>query len=67
MVTMQPGSGRGQAVSSVTTSIPPQATASFPPDPGPGAVQKYNGVPPFRETRNYVASIRASYERALRD
>ena len=34
---------------------------------GPGAVQKYNGVPPFRETRNYIASIRASYERALRD
>ena len=24
---------------------------------GPGAVQKYGGVPPFRETRNYVASI----------
>jgi soluble lytic murein transglycosylase-like protein len=32
---------------------------------GPGAVQKYNGVPPFRETRNYVASIRAKYQRAL--
>jgi len=34
---------------------------------GPGAVQKYNGVPPFRETRNYVASIRAAYQRALQD
>jgi soluble lytic murein transglycosylase-like protein len=32
---------------------------------GPGAVQKYDGVPPFRETRNYVASIRAAYQRAL--
>jgi soluble lytic murein transglycosylase-like protein len=32
---------------------------------GPGAVQKYNGVPPFRETRNYVSSIRAAYQRAL--
>lgn len=33
---------------------------------GPGAVQKYRGVPPYRETRAYVASIRANYERALR-
>jgi soluble lytic murein transglycosylase-like protein len=33
---------------------------------GPGAVQKYNGVPPYRETRNYVSSIRAAYQRALR-
>ncbi len=24
---------------------------------GPGAVQKFNGVPPYRETRNYVARI----------
>jgi hypothetical protein len=24
---------------------------------GPGAVQKYGGVPPFKETQNYVASI----------
>ena len=33
---------------------------------GPGAVQKYNGVPPYRETREYVRRVRASYEAALR-
>lgn len=34
---------------------------------GPGAVAKYNGVPPFRETRAYVSSIRAAYQRSLQD
>lgn len=33
---------------------------------GPGAVQKYRGVPPYRETRAYVAAVRASYERSIR-
>ena len=33
---------------------------------GPGAVQKYGGVPPYRETQNYVRYVRASYERSLR-
>jgi soluble lytic murein transglycosylase-like protein len=32
---------------------------------GPGAVQKYNGVPPYRETRDYVRIVRARYEAAL--
>jgi hypothetical protein len=26
---------------------------------GPGAVEKFNGIPPYRETRNYVARILA--------
>ncbi|EKD51973.1 MAG: lytic transglycosylase catalytic [uncultured bacterium] len=26
---------------------------------GPGAVQKYNGIPPYAETQNYVRSIRS--------
>jgi len=28
---------------------------------GPGAVRKYHGVPPYRETRRYVARIQALY------
>ncbi|MGZ7042031.1 MAG: lytic transglycosylase domain-containing protein [Thermoanaerobaculia bacterium] len=32
---------------------------------GPGAVQKYHGVPPYRETREYVASIRTAYARSI--
>ena len=32
---------------------------------GPGAVQKYGGVPPYRETQAYVKAVRRAYERAL--
>jgi soluble lytic murein transglycosylase-like protein len=32
---------------------------------GPGAVQKYNGIPPYRETQNYVRAVRSRYEAAL--
>ena len=28
---------------------------------GPGAVKKYGGVPPFKETRNYVKVIEGGY------
>ena len=28
---------------------------------GPGAVHKYHGVPPYRETRRYVARVAALY------
>jgi hypothetical protein len=30
---------------------------------GPGAVQKFNGIPPYPETQNYVRSIRAHYNK----
>ena len=28
---------------------------------GPGAVQKYGGIPPYSETQNYVSNIRSKY------
>ena len=34
---------------------------------GPGAVQKYGGVPPYRETQAYVKAVRGAYESALRN
>jgi len=33
---------------------------------GPGAVQKFGGVPPYRETQDYVRRVRATYEASLR-
>lgn len=32
---------------------------------GPGAVQKYRGVPPYRETRDYVVRVLAERDRLL--
>jgi soluble lytic murein transglycosylase-like protein len=30
---------------------------------GPGAVEKYSGVPPYAETQNYVQNVLSSYEK----
>ena len=30
---------------------------------GPGAVQRYGGIPPYEETQNYVKSVLAHYEK----
>jgi hypothetical protein len=34
---------------------------------GPGAVQKYGGVPPYKETQNYVAKILGKLPDELKD
>lgn len=34
---------------------------------GPGAVERWGGVPPYRETINYVSNVKRTYEQSLRN
>ncbi|WP_299911475.1 lytic transglycosylase domain-containing protein [uncultured Paracoccus sp.] len=46
-----------------TFKSPTLALAAY--NAGPGAVQKYGGVPPYRETRNYVVTILSHHARLM--
>lgn len=46
-----------------TFKSPTLALAAY--NAGPGAVQKYGGVPPYRETRSYVVTILSHHARLM--
>ena len=45
-----------------TTTICGMRVAAY--NAGAGAVQKYNGIPPYRETINYVNRIDRAYRKS---
>ncbi|MFD1796801.1 lytic transglycosylase domain-containing protein [Paracoccus aurantiacus] len=57
------GGARYLLIQLQTFKSPMLALAAY--NAGPGAVQKYGGVPPYRETRNYVVTILSHHERLM--
>jgi peptidoglycan DL-endopeptidase CwlO len=43
----------------------PYALALAAYDAGPGAVAKYDGIPPYRETRDYIIDVRDRWSRIV--
>jgi len=43
----------------------PYALALAAYDAGPGAVERYGGIPPYAETREYIADIRTRWSRIV--
>ena len=51
--------GAAKMLSGLVTKFGSTSLALAAYNAGPGAVQKYNGIPPYSETQNYVKKVLA--------